>query len=144
MRVLSRRVKVASVVFALVILVLGICATQFYVVELDGPAYEGYHWGLRPSQMGDLAVVGKHFSAGSFRRGDLALFDLHYVNEYGPGVVRQVRVVEQPPDVHSGQFSWIEYFPGSLSAQIETTAYSNVVLRGHVVCLIRLPWRWFQ
>ena len=144
MRILRRLAKVTLAVLAFVALGLGIGATQLHVVELDGPAYEGYHWGLRPSEMGDLALVGRHFTVNSLRRGDLALFDLHYVNEYGPAVERVVRVVEQPPDGRTGQFSWIEYYHDTLEPSVEETASSNVVFRGRVVCLIRLPWAWFR
>jgi hypothetical protein len=144
MRIQSRRMKVTLVTLAVVALVLGICATQYYVVELNGPAYEEHHWGLRPSQLGDLALVTRHLDAGSLRHGDLALFDLHYVNKYGHGVFHFVRVVERPPDVHTGQFAWVVYFPGNVKPEVEEAAYTNVVFRGRVDCIVRLPWAWLR
>ena len=144
MRIHPRLKKVALVALVLAAVILTIGATEFYVIELNGPAYEKQTWGLRPSQLGDLALVTRHFDAGSLRRGDLEYFDLHYVNKYGHGVFHFTRVVERPPDVRTGQFAWIVYFPGKVKPKVEEAACTNVVLRGRVVCIIRLPWEWFQ
>lgn len=94
--------------------------------------------------MGDLALVTRHFDASSFHRGDLALFDLHFANKYGHGVFHFVRVIERPPDVRTGQFSWKVTLADNLKPQVEEAARTNVVFRGRVVCIVRLPWEWFR
>ena len=141
MLISSKRVKITLAILTLLVVVVGICVTQVYVVELEGPAFEGHHFGLRSSRRGDLALVSKHFSISSFRAGDLALLEFQYTN----GPEHLVRVIEQPPDVLTGQFSWIEYFPNSVSnpTQIEGPC-STGAIRGRVVCMIRIPWTWFQ
>jgi hypothetical protein len=144
MSIQPRLTKVALATLALVALALGIFATRFYVVELNGPAYERQDRALRPSQQGDLALVTRYLDAGTLRNGDLAMFDLHFVNRYGHGVFHFVRVVERPPDVRSGTFAWAVYFPGNAKPEIEEAALTNVVFRGRVICIIRLPWEWFQ
>jgi hypothetical protein len=141
MRIASKRVKIAFAILALFTLVVGICATQFYVVELESPAYEGHPLGLRPSRSGDLALVSKHFAIGSLRAGDLALLELQHAN----GPEHLVRVIDQPPNASTGQFTWIEYFPNSISNPTQTEGpCTNGVIRGRVVCMIRIPWTWFQ
>ena len=140
MRILRKHKKVVLLTLALIALILGICSTQFYVVELNDSAYEKPYAGFRQSENGDLAIVSKHFNTNSLQRGDLVFFDYHWVSDHESGVSTQVRVVENPPDAHTERFSWIEHFPGSLDDQIEGSKSSNVVIRGCVVCLIRVPW----
>jgi hypothetical protein len=144
MRIQPRLKKVVLAALVLVAVILTIGATEFYVIELNGPAYERQAWGLRPSQMGDLALVTRHFDVRSLQCGDLALFDLHFVNKYGHGVFHFTRVVEQLPDARTGQFAWIVYFPGKVKPLVEAAECTNVVFRGRVVCIIRLPWGCFQ
>ena len=141
MRITSKRVKIALAILALFVVVVGICVTQFYVVELESSAFEGHHFGVRQSRSGDLALVSRHFSIGSFRAGDLALLGFQHTS----GPEHLVRSIEQPPDVRTGQFSWIEYFPNSVSnpTQIEGPC-STGAIHGRVVCMIRIPWIWFQ
>jgi hypothetical protein len=144
MSIQPKLTKVAIASLASVTVALGIFATRFYVVELNGPAYEKQHGGLRLSQQGDLALVTRHLDVGTLRRGDLARFDLHFVNKYGHGVFHFVRVVERPPDVRSGKFAWVVYFPGNVKPEVEEAELTNVVFCGRVVCIVRLPWGWLQ
>jgi hypothetical protein len=141
MLISSIRVRIALAILALFAVVVGVCVTQIYVVELESSAFEGRHLGVRQSRSGDLALVCKHYSIGSFRAGDLALLEFQHTN----GPEHLVRVIQQPPDPRTGQFSWIEFYPESVSNPTQTEGpVSTNAIRGRALGIIRIPWSWFQ
>jgi hypothetical protein len=135
MRTPSKKLKMALWILIPLVLVVGFCFTQFYLIEITGPAYEGDDWGLRPARSGDLALVWTHFFRKSLHKGDLALLESR-----DPGRKEQifVRRIDQPPDARTRRFSWVEYRPESSDEMIYQPG-ADVHIAGRVICIIRMP-----